>query len=140
MATALAAARGQHHCSQPTNLQSWFVHSHACSAVRLRCPAAIKVSAALSSTPVALSVGRRQLLAGFAALTAGASQVCRPVALATATSTVQSFLSNTQCSCMFAARAQPAANLGCRSPAKQHTSRPGLCLTGPISGGKASQD
>ena len=50
----------------------------------MRCPGAIKVSAALSTTPVALSLGRRQLLAGFAAMTAGASQVCKPVALATA--------------------------------------------------------
>lgn len=84
MAAAFAVAQGLHHCSQPTNLQSWFVHSHGCSAATMRCPYAIKVSAALSTTPVALSVGRRQLLAGFAAMTAGAIQVCRPVALAAA--------------------------------------------------------
>ena len=84
MATALAVARGQHHCSQATSLQNWFVHNRVWSAATLRCPVAVKVSAALSDNAVTLAVGRRHLLAGFAAMTAGASQVCRPEALATA--------------------------------------------------------
>lgn len=86
MATALAVARGQHHCSQATSLQNWFVHNHVWSAATLRCPVAVKVSAALSDNVVTLAVGRRHLLAGFAAMTAGASQVCRLGALAFATS------------------------------------------------------
>lgn len=51
----------------------------------MRCPGAVKVSAALSDTAVTLTVGRRHLLAGFAAMTAGASQVCRPALAITTT-------------------------------------------------------
>lgn len=72
MATGFA---GGYSCAQPTSLQTWFIQSQVCTLAKRRYSASLKVSATASSAT--LSVGRRQLLAGFAAMTAGANQVCK---------------------------------------------------------------
>ena len=69
---------GQHSVPQLTSLQSWFVQSHACTVGKPRKPT---MPRALATGTEISTVGRRQLLAGFAAMTAGASQVCKTVAL-----------------------------------------------------------
>ncbi len=73
---SFASTLHQAHCSQLTSLQTWYGRRHATT---VSCPRklslAVRAVAEESAVAIGQVVGRRQLLAGFAAMTVDTKQV-----------------------------------------------------------------